>query len=77
MAELGECAFCRRLLCVGCYDVDTERNNRCAALSRPDSRWWRAEAQRLEAEGFPVPEIAQRVGINRHTVDRVLRGLRP
>ncbi len=63
-AELGLCPFCRRLLCVACYDGDQEGDCRPAPIEQ------RNEA--IRALHMKVSEIAERFGLSIMTISRVM-----
>ncbi|KKL70534.1 hypothetical protein LCGC14_1885530 [marine sediment metagenome] len=63
-AELGECPFCHRQLCVECYDADQDYPCRLAPIVQ------RNEA--IRALHMKVPEIAERFALSPRQVWRVL-----
>ncbi len=68
-AELGECLFCHRDLCVGCYDADQDYPCRLAPLDQ------RNDAIRaLHGGGTSRDEVAERFGLSPRQTWRVLSG---
>ena len=65
-AELGECPPCKRQLCVTCYDGDSEGNCQPAPLVLRD------DAIRALHGSMPVKEIAERFGLSKWSVWRVV-----
>jgi hypothetical protein len=66
-AELGECPFCHRQLCVTCYDADQDYPCRLAPLELRD------EAIRALRGRLSVKEIAKSFALSQETVYRVTR----
>lgn len=66
-AELGECPFCHRLLCVECYDSDQDGYCHPAPLVERD------EAIRALRGSLSAEEIAARFGLSRRTIWRVTK----
>jgi hypothetical protein len=67
-AELGECPFCRRQLCVTCYDADQDYPCRLAPIELRD------EAIRaLRGGGMSRSEVAERFRLSTVTISRVMR----
>ena len=68
---MGECPFCRRLLCVTCYDGDQEATGgkqKCRS-----NKAERNDAIRvLRGGGMPRKEIAERFGLSIMTISRVM-----
>ncbi len=67
-AELGLCEFCRRLLCVTCYDGDQDGYCRPPPLVQRDGA-----IRALRGDGVPVAEVAERFGLSRRTIKRVAK----
>ncbi len=61
-AELGQCPFCRRQLCVTCYDLDQDYPCRLAPIEQRD------EAIRALHGSMEVPEIAERFNLSKRRV---------
>ena len=57
-AELGLCPFCRRLLCVTCYDADQDWPCRKAPIEQRD------DAIRTLRGSMPMKEIAEQFNLS-------------
>ena len=68
VAELGRCPFCRRQLCVTCYDADQDYPCRKAPLGQRD------EAIRALHGSMTAGEIAKSFGLTKRSVRRVMSG---
>ena len=67
-AELGECLFCHRDLCVGCYDADQDYPCRVAPLDQRDDA-----IRALRGGGMSRSDVAERFGLSTMTISRVMR----
>jgi hypothetical protein len=73
VAELGQCPFCHRELCVVCYDGDQEdvgdkQKCRSAPIEQRDNA-----IRALRGGGMSRNEVAERFGLSTMTISRVMR----
>ena len=65
-AELGECQFCHRDLCLSCYDGD--QDGHCHLREQRNE-----EIRALRDVGVSRDEVAERFGLTIRSVSRVTR----